>query len=72
MKTQLSAGQVAALANQNPLMETLRAIAPPGFESTEEDLQAAIDHVGSDDPDQLVSYFMKTMEEGGGGFEGFN
>jgi hypothetical protein len=61
-KTDLSENQVAALANQNPLMETLRAIAPPGFEFTEEDLQAAIEHVGSDDLDQIVSYFWKVME----------
>ena len=61
-KAVLSENQKAAIANQNPLMDILRAIAPPGFDFTESDLQAAIDHVGSDDPDQLVAYFMRVME----------
>ncbi len=68
-KEVLSDNQKAAIANQNPLMDILRAIAPPGFDFTESDLQAAIDHVGSDDPDQLVAYFMRVME---GEEEGFD
>lgn len=68
-KAVLSDKQKAAIANQNPLMDILRAIAPPGFDFTESDLQAAIDHVGSDDPDQLVAYFMRVME---GEEEGFD
>mmetsp|Transcript_30726 Transcript_30726/g.47835 ORF Transcript_30726/g.47835 Transcript_30726/m.47835 type:complete len:374 (+) Transcript_30726:1676-2797(+) len=57
-RTILSSGQIQALEAQNPLLELIRAVMPPGQTVTQDELDTAIQEVG-EDPEALVAHFLR-------------